>query len=142
VSRSSTLRDGREFHEATLSCVASFFRTGTGTPTRNETTGRETVADVSLFDSPCKVQSGALGSLIPTAREERMGGREVTTIRQVLKLPVDENSAGLRPDDQFDIVSIGDDDDPQLLGQRFRVVAPLGQSYATTRRYAIEAVRS
>jgi hypothetical protein len=142
VSRSSTLRDGREFHEATLSCVASFFRAGDGMPTRDESTGRETVADVALFDSPCKIQSGALGSLIPTSQERRMGGREVTSVRQVVKLPVDENSVGLRPDDQFDVVEIGEDDDPQLLGQRFRIVAPLGQSYATTRRYAIESVRS
>ena len=107
---------------------------------QNEETGREEPEETFLFESPCKVRIGALGSLVPTAKERQEGGRETTALRSIMHLPID--APALKPNDIGYMVAIGDISDEQLLNRRYLVVAPIGQTYATARRFSVEEILS
>lgn len=112
----------------------------TGDMTQNETTGSEEPEYATLFTTPAKVRIGAIGTLVPTARETQAGGGELTELRSVCHIPFD--APKLEPNDIGDIIAVGDFSDMQLLGKKLRVVAPIGQSYATARRFSVEEVLS
>lgn len=139
MSRESTLAAGRVAAETGLVDTVTWERR-TGLSSVNESTGRQTPAYAPLFTSPCKIRIGALGSLIPTAKERLDAGREITTLRSVMHLPV--TAPALLPEDMGTMTAVGANSDAQLLGRRFRVVAPIGQSYATARRFSVEEVIS
>jgi hypothetical protein len=97
----------------------------------NEATGADVPTYTTRFASKCKVQARELQS-----SERDAGGREVTTVRLSVHLPV---SAGAVQVD--DIVTItASEHDAQLVGRTFRVLAPVGKSFATARRVEVEAV--
>lgn len=139
MSRESTLQAGRVRAEEAFSDTVRFKRK-TGRTTQDETTGREAAEYETLFTSKCKVRIGALGSLVPTAKERLDGGREVTQLRSVMHLPVD--APRLEPNDIGELIAVGDVSDLQLLGRSYRVVAPIGQTYATARRFSVEEILS
>ena len=137
MSRESALLAGRRAAELALVDTVRFYRR-TGRMVQDEDTGREVAQEEFLFESPCKVRIGALGSLVPTAKERVEGGREATMLRSVMHLPVDAPT--LLPNDIGILVAIGDVSDPQLLNRRYMVVAPIGQTYATARRFSVEEI--
>lgn len=97
----------------------------------NESTGREEPTYVVRFSSRCKIQSRDLDSV-----ERDAGGHESTAIRVTLHLPV---SAGLVAVD--DVVTVtACVFDPQLVGRSFRVLAPVGKSFASARRVEVEGI--
>lgn len=139
MSRESALIAGRAAAEEAL-VDTIVFRRETGRLEQDEETGRTVAVMEYLFTAKCKVRIGALGSLVPTARERIEGGREMTTLRSVLHISV--HAPPLRPDDVGEMVAVGDLSDLQLLGRKLRVVAPIGQTYATARRFSVEEVIS
>lgn len=136
MSRTSALMAGRKMAEEAMidTCRVSYL----GTPVLDEDTGQVTPAETVRFTSRCKLSVGSLGSLIPTSRERRAGGREVTELRLILYLPMD--APPVHPNDIVEIIEIGDPSDPSLLGRRVRVVAPVGQTFSTQRRFSVEEV--
>lgn len=140
MTRESTLLAGRRFNEDSLTDRITVQRR-TGYVVQDETSGHEDYELETLYTNvPAKIQVGALGSLIPTARERQEAGREITTTRTILKVAVDDKV--YKADDIVTLTSVGDLSDMQLLGSTFQVVAPVAGSYQTTRRFAIEATIS
>lgn len=99
--------------------------------TFDEVAGRDVPAYTTLFASKCKVQARELAP-----RESEVGGHTATTVRLSVHLPV---SAGEVTTD--DLVTItASVYDAQLVGRVFRVVAPVGKSFATARRVEVSEV--
>jgi len=97
----------------------------------NGTTGLEEPTYTTRFTSPCKVQARELQS-----SERDSGGHEATIVRMSVHLPM---SAGAVSVD--DIVTItASAHDAQLVGRTFRVLTPVGKSFATARRVEVEDV--
>jgi hypothetical protein len=136
VSRSTALVAGRHLAEEGMIDTCRVY--GLGAPVLNTTTGEATPPEIVRFTSPCKVSVGSLGSLIPTSKELQAGGREVTQLRLILYLPMD--APEFLPNDVVEITAIGEGSDPSLLGRKMRVVAPVGQTFATQRRFSVEEI--
>lgn len=136
MSRATALMNGRKMAEDAMidTCRVSYH----GAPVLNEANGEVAAAEVVRFTSPCKLSVGSLGSLIPTSRERQAGGREVTELRLILYLPMDVPA--VHPNDVVEIIAIGDPSDSQLLGRKVKVVAPVGQTYSTQRRFSVEEI--
>lgn len=135
MSRYSALARGRVMaDEAMIDTVTFSYRTGNFV--QDETTGRDVPEMVTRFTSKCKLSVGALGSLTPTAKDDPAAGRVTTELRLIMFLPV--TAPPIKPDDTATIIAVGEDSDPQLLGRKLRVVAPIGQTYATARRFSVE----
>ena len=97
----------------------------------NATTGVDTPTYTTRFSSACKVQARDL-----QAMERDSGGHEATLVRLTVHLPM---SAGAVAVD--DIVTItASVNDSQFVGRTFRVIAPVGKSFATARRIEVEGV--
>jgi hypothetical protein len=85
-----------------------------------------------LFDSVCKVQTSGLSAL-----DAEVGGRTSVAVRTELHLPA--ATAPLTVGDVFTVTT------PHSLSTVpadtvFRVVAPVGKTFATARRYQVEEV--
>jgi hypothetical protein len=106
--------------------------------TQSATTGRERHEYVELFTTMAKVTVGSLGSLIPTAKDDPAGGRTTTELRLILYLPT--TTPFCMPDDLVEMIEKGPLTDPQITNLRARIFGPIGQSYATARRFALEAL--
>lgn len=128
---------GRDFANASMTSLATVRRPA-GRTDQDEQTGRTTALYDDVFTTVCKVRSGALGTLIPSARERLDAGREVTEIRPNIAVPWD--TPEILPNDVMRIDETGDYSDPNLLGKAFRVVAPIPTDYSTARRFAVETV--
>jgi hypothetical protein len=94
-------------------------------------TDTEVEAADDLFDSPCKVQTRNI-----QPRESEVGERTAVTYRVELHLPV--SSEPLAAGDLFEITAV-DDLSLSVVGQRFRVLAPVAGTLKTARRYEVEA---
>jgi hypothetical protein len=105
----------------------------TGDTTIDETTGSETPAYTTRFTSKCKIQTRAL-----QARQEEVGGRTATTVTVELHLPV--TAGAVEVGDVAEITAVGALSDVQLLGRKFRVIAPVAKSFATARRLDVEEI--
>lgn len=116
------------------------FKRLTGNMVQNPATLTEEPEYEVLFTTPAKVRIGALGSLVPTSKELLEGGTELTQLRSVVHIPFD--APPLLPNDIGVVTAVGDFSDMQLLGKQLRVVAPIGQTYATARRFSVEEVLS
>jgi hypothetical protein len=138
MSRSTALVAGRHMAEEGMidTCRVSY----EGEPVLDTGNGEVTVERIVRFTSPCKVSVGSLGSLIPTSKETIAGGREVTQLRLILYLPMD--APPVEPNDLVEIIDVGEPSDAHLSGRRMRVVAPVGQTYSTQRRFSVEEVLS
>jgi len=110
-------------------------RRATGATAQDPDTGTTTPTYADLFSSPCKVQARALGALTAEA-----GGRTATTVRVELHLPL--SAAALETFDVAEITAVGPLSDPQLVGRKFTITAPVAKSFATARRYEVEQVVS
>lgn len=137
MSRESTLLAGRQAAEEAFTDVASFKRL-TGRTAVDPVTLREEPVYVHLFTTKCKIRIGAVGTLVPVAAELDEGGREITTLRSVMHLPM--NAPPLLPNDIAEMSGAGLD--TQISGRTYRVVAPIVQTYATARRFSVEEVLS
>jgi hypothetical protein len=82
------------------------------------------------FSSACKVQARELQST-----ESDAGGHESTAVRLSIHLPVSAGQVSV--DDQIVVTA---SQDPQLVGRVFRVLAPVGKTFATARRVEVEGV--
>lgn len=97
----------------------------------NGTSGLEEPSYTTRFSSRCKVQARELQS-----SERAAGGREVTLVRLAVHLPVSVGAVAV--DDLVTITAASYDS--QLVGRVFRVLAPVGKSFATSRRVEVEEV--
>lgn len=88
-----------------------------------------------LGTSPGKVQSRALATT-----EAEVGGRTAATIRLEVHLPV--SAVALRRGDYAAVTALGPMTTPSMSGRKFRVVGPVGKSWATAARYEVEEVVS
>lgn len=104
---------------------------GGGAPTFDGTTGTYTTpAGTTIYSGPCEVQvSDGL-----TAQSEDAGGADVTLTRVTVKVPI--TATGIQIDDVVTITASALD--PDLVGQRFTVVAGHAKSFATARRLQVE----
>ena len=110
-------------------------RRPTGRTTQDPDTGNEAPGFTDLFTSKAKIQTSNL-----VAQSAEVGGRTATTVRVELHLPVD--APAVQAGDVWEHTSVGALSDVQLLGRKFRVVAPVGKSLATARRIEVEEVVS
>lgn len=97
----------------------------------NATTGLEEPTYTTRFSSRCKVQARELQST-----ERTSGGHETTLVRLSIHLPL--SAGAVQVDDVVTITSASYD--RQLVGRVFRVLAPVGKSFATARRVEVEEV--
>lgn len=95
---------------------------------------RDELDTTPLFASPCKIQSKQVQ---PGAPE--VGGRTATTIRVELHLPA--TSDPLTVGDLFTVTAAGPLS-TSVVGVQWRILAPVGKSFATARRYEVERVVS
>jgi hypothetical protein len=107
-------------------------RRATGNTTQDPDTGSTVPEYADLFTSKCKVQARSLQALTAEA-----GGRTATTVRLELHLPLSADPA--ETGDVAEVTAVGALSDVQLLGRTFRITAPVAKSYATARRYEVEA---
>ena len=112
--------------------VAVTYANGT---TFDDETGTTVPNYTTRFTSKCKVQTRSL-----VARDAEVGGRTATTVTVELHLPVD--APAVEVGDVCEITAVGALSDMQLLGRKFRVVAPVGKSFATARRLDVEEIVS
>lgn len=110
-------------------------RRPTGATAQDPSTGTTSPTYADLFSSPCKVQSRSLGALAAEA-----GGRTATTVRVELHLPL--STGALETFDVAEITAVGPLSDPQLVGRKFTITAPVAKSYATARRYEVKEIVS
>lgn len=134
MSLESALRAGRAAAERQMT-DSGIMRRPTGNTVLDEATGRETPEYEDVFTSKAKIQTRGLAS-----RDSDVGGRIATEIRLELHLPID--APAVKVDDVWEHTGAGPMSDPQLVGRTFRVVAPVGKSYATARRIDVEEVVS
>lgn len=97
----------------------------------NGTTGLETPTYTTRFTSVCKVQARDL-----QATERDSGGHEAALVRLSVHLPM--SAGAVEVDDLLTITAATYD--AQLVGRVFRVLAPVGKSFATARRLEVEEV--
>lgn len=129
MSAESAIYAGRQAAEAT------FLDTGTALhPTGDYVLvgGVDVEATVTLFASPCKIQTRQV-----QARESDVGGRTAVEVRTELHVPAD--TAPLAVGDLWEIVTAH----PlslSVVGQRLRITAPVAGTFKTARRYEVEEV--
>ena len=119
-----TEAEGRMVDECTVT------RAG-GEETYNPATNAYTAAAGStVYTGACEVQiSDGLN-----ARQAEAGGAELTISRLTVKIPISVEDVTIG-----DIVTITDTLlDPDLIGQRFRVIAGHAKTFATARRLQVE----
>lgn len=108
-------------------------RRPTGRTTQDPNTGSETPVLDDLFTSKAKIQTRNL-----VAQVAEVGGRDSVTVRVELHLPAD--APAVEVGDVWEVTGLGSLSDLQLLGRKFRVVSPVGKSFATARRLEVEEV--
>lgn len=105
-------------------------------PTGGWTTGpgdTEVPAYAALFTSPARIQARAVQALTAEA-----GGRTAVTVRYEAHLPIAQPM--LKVGDELTVTAVGPGSDPQKVGWRLRVTAPDVKTFASARRYPVEAV--
>jgi hypothetical protein len=129
VSAASLTARGRLAAEA-LMLDAGTAKRPTGPPEYVD--GVDTIPYDDLFTSACKVQTSGLSALAA-----EVGARTSVAVRTELHLPA--ATAPLTVGDLFTVTT------PHALssvptGTAYRVVAPVGKTFATARRYQVEEV--
>lgn len=95
--------------------------------------GQVTTYDAGFgFTSACKIQARSLAALV-----EEAGGRSATTVRLELHLPVD--TAPLTVGDEWEMTAV-DETSTAVVGEVYRVTAPIAKTYLTARRYEVDQV--
>jgi hypothetical protein len=108
-------------------------RRATGSTTQDPDSGSTVPEFADLFTSKAKIQTRNL-----QAREAEVGGRTATSVRVELHLPI--SAPAVEVGDVWEVTRVHALSDRQLLGRKFRVIAPVGKSFATARRLEVEEV--
>lgn len=108
-------------------------RRPTGLSTQDPDSGAETPTFDDLFESKAKIQARNLQAIT-----QEVGGTTSTSVRVELHLPV--SAPAVQVGDVWEHTRVSSLSDVQLLGRKFRVVAPVGKSFATARRLEVEEV--
>ena len=118
-----------------------------GTPT--DADGYQVPDYLDEGDTPGKVQAGTRAGQDAPTRYVSVGGVDRPVITGGLHIPLDMfvlDGLLIAASDQrgigweFEVISIGPDDDPALLGRRYLVVGVPVKSYATARRLDVVEV--
>lgn len=104
-------------------------------PVQNPETGSTEPVYAQRFTSKCKIQTRNL-----QARAEEVGGRTATTVSVELHLPI--GAPAVEVGDVCEVTAVGSLSDIQLLGRKFKVVAPVAKTFATARRLEVTEVVS
>jgi hypothetical protein len=134
VTPEAVLTSGRSAAES-LMVDTGVMRRSTGRTEQNPFTDEETEVYADLFTSRCKIQTRNL-----QASSAEVGGRTAVTVRVELHLPV--TVAAVQTGDVWEVTAVDPISDPQLVGRKFRVIGPVGKSFATARRLEVEEVVS
>ncbi len=128
MTAASVLARGRVAAERLMTdaCTVTY---KTGATTQDETTGREVPVYATRFTSKCKVQARSV-----SVQAVEAGARMVATSTLEVHLPI--TAEAVEVDDVVEVTASVYD--PQLVGQKFRVVAPVAKSHATSRRFQVE----
>ena len=110
-------------------------RRANGGTTQDPDSGTTVPTYDDLFTSNAKIQTRNL-----QARESEVGGRTSTSVRVELHLPV--SAPAVETGDVWEVTRVNALSDVQLLGRKFRVIAPVGKSFATARRLEVEEIVS
>lgn len=105
-----------------------------GEPVYDPDEQTSTPAVEELFESRCKVKSGAIQAAVI-----QLGERTAAVVKVELHLPI--STPPLRAGDEWEVT------EPHALsavpvGRRYRVISPFEKSLATARRYDVEEVVS
>jgi hypothetical protein len=106
-------------------------RRPTGRTALDPVTDQEAQVFEDVFTSKAKIQTRNLISRVHEA-----GDRSVTTVRVELHLPI--TAPAVRTGDIWEHTTVGPLSDSQLVGRKFRVVAPAAKTFATARRFEVE----
>jgi hypothetical protein len=132
MSAESTILAGRRFNESLMTASCSIgVATYVDDPDTLETT---LTIDPVHYTGPCKVRFPGNVSV----SQADAGGQLVAKQDAILSLPV-EGSDDVAVDDRVLITACPMD--PGLVGRTFRIAGSHEQTYATARRFPIEAVR-
>ena len=82
--------------------------------------------------------AGKLQSRNLVASEVEVGGRTAVTVRVELHLPV--SAVALQTGDIAELTAAGPSTPASLLNTRWRVLAPVGKTWATAARYEVEEI--
>lgn len=134
MSLTDSLSRGRLAAEALMS-DAGTMRRATGNTTQDPDTGSTVPEFADLFTSKAKIQTRNL-----VAQTREVGGRTAVTVRVELHLPI--SAPAVTVGDVWEVTAVGALSDTQLLGRKFRVVAPVAKSLATARRLEVEEIVS
>lgn len=130
MSAPAAIAAGRMAAEA-LMCDTGIMRRPTGRAVQDPVTDREVEILTDLFTGRCRIQASGM-----QAATAQAGARTTVTTRIQLHLPV--SAPEVRVGDIWEVTAVGDLSDLQLLGSRFRVVAPVAKTFATARRLDVE----
>ena len=132
MSNATALLAGRMAAEA-LMTDAGIMRRPNGRTTQDPGTGSESPALDDLFTSKAKIQTRQL-----QAQSADVGGRTAVAVQVELHLPV--SAPAVQAGDVWEHTSVSSLSDMQLLGRKFRVIAPVGKTFATARRLEVEEI--
>lgn len=137
MSRASVLARGRRAAEARMVDTCTIRRPDpNGNPVLDENTGQYLgPPPITVYSGKCEFQVSAV---LAGAQNAEAAGDTVTVQDQLLKLPVEGDSASVRVDDTVTCDTSAHD--PDLPGRRFRVDALHHESYATSRRLPISEI--
>jgi len=142
----SVITRGRRAAESLMTLTVTAYRP-TGLAAQNESTGLEEPQFVSQGTTPGKIQApGGQSGGDPQAQFVEVAGVKRPIMREGLHIPIDAAipAAGLPyvADGAWEYVvtAVGVEDDPALIGRRYRVVEVPAKSFATARRLSVVEV--
>lgn len=145
MSLGSALLRGQTAAEAAMTLTLQAWRP-TGRTAQNETTGLEEPGFASEGTTPGKVQAEAATGGDTETRTVSVGGVPRPVLAGGLHIPIgsDVPSAGAPHVSggawEYVVTAVGTNDDPALLGRRYRVVDVPVKSFATARRLDVVEV--
>lgn len=131
--QSSTIQAGRRFHELLMDGTCEI--TQVLFKTLNPITGVNVDTIAILYDGPCKIRIAAASAGI---MEREPLGQAFSVQESILSLPLVAGTADITSDATVEILT--NNDDPTMVGRKFRVKKYSVQSSATARRLVVEDI--
>lgn len=129
--------EARAFGEEQMLAQGTMYRK-TGRTERDESTGETVPIYDELFTDYCKIADPSRNG-DPRGRPVEVGeGIEYVLMKERLHLPVGDDD--IHEGDEWVMILISENDDPLLLGKRYRITGVPSKSRATARRLDIEEV--
>lgn len=136
----AALASGQRAAEA-LMTDSGIMRRPSGRAAQDPVTGSQGPGFTDLFTLTADPVYGG-GAKIQTrnlvTRDVEAGGRTTVTVRVELHIPI--SAPAVMVGDVWEHTAVGEGSDPQLVGRKFRVTAPVGKSKATARRFEVEEI--